>query len=84
MTASRELALLQPLAESEPFGLPKKALFAEMNTRLTTHRVITHGDFDLLLRESESKKRILSVTAEDDVVVKITPDGKLRLAELNG
>jgi hypothetical protein len=84
MTTNREFALLKSLNDSHPYGMPKSALFADVNIRLARNHVMTHGDFDMLLRDVEAKRRIQSLTGEDDVTLKITEDGRHRLLELRG
>jgi hypothetical protein len=81
MTKSREFALLSALNDCSPYGERKDALFADINIRLSRNHVITPGDFKELLQDAESKCRIVSITGEDGVIIKITDDGKLRLAD---
>lgn len=82
MTTNHEIALLNALNDVHPYGMPKKTLFADVNIRMPKNRALTLGDFDGLLQSAEAKGRIRSITGEDDVRVKITEDGQLRLSEL--
>lgn len=81
MTSNHEFALLNALNDAHPYGVPKSALFADVNIRLSRSRMISLGDFDTLLHDTEKKGRIRSTRGEDDVLVKITDDGRLRLSD---
>lgn len=84
MTRSAEYALLKSLSDVGNYSTPKRTLFAEVNLRLPPNLVMTHADFDALLLNGQEKKRVICITGEDDVRVKITDEGRLRLAELGG
>ena len=81
MTTNHALALLQALADSSPYLVPERTLYADVCNRLAL--APTRTEFSALLADQEGRKRILSQRSEDgDLKWKITDNGHARLVEL--